>query len=80
MFQLQYFYFVNLFDSFILLLMLCLHPQIDAAKPVEEVFESVKAFFTSKNEKVKHHRCALWKFNQLGLCFGRKLKSGKRVY
>jgi hypothetical protein len=60
--------------------MLCLHPQIDAAKPVEEVFESVKAFFTSKNEKVKHHRCALWKFNQLGLCFGRKLKSGKRVY
>ncbi|XP_062174296.1 UMP-CMP kinase 3-like isoform X2 [Alnus glutinosa] len=25
--------------------------KIDAAKPVEEVFESVKAFFTSKNEK-----------------------------
>lgn len=65
---------------FILLLMLCLHPQIDAGRPVEEVFESVKAVFTSKNEKVKHHRRGLWKCNQLRLCFGRKLKSGKRVY
>ncbi|KAF5469908.1 hypothetical protein F2P56_010466 [Juglans regia] len=46
--------------------------QIDAGRPVEEVFESVKAVFTSKNEKVKHHCCAWWKFNQHGLCFGRR--------
>ncbi|XP_038709202.1 UMP-CMP kinase 3-like isoform X1 [Tripterygium wilfordii] len=32
--------------------------KIDAAKPVEEVFEAVKTIFTPK-EKVKCHRCAI---------------------
>ncbi|KAM7471985.1 hypothetical protein LguiA_010168 [Lonicera macranthoides] len=29
--------------------------KIDAGKPIEEVFEAVKAVFTSLNDKVKHH-------------------------
>ncbi|KAM3711899.1 hypothetical protein ACB098_01G144100 [Castanea mollissima] len=39
-------------DKF-LMLKLCFHPQIDAGRPVEEVFELVKAVFTLKDEKVK---------------------------
>lgn len=33
--------------------------QIDASKPVEEVFEAVKAIFTQKDEKVKKHVCSI---------------------
>jgi UMP-CMP kinase len=36
-----------------------LSPQVDAAKSVEEVFEAVKAIFTPKEEKVKHHSYAI---------------------
>ncbi|CAK7347694.1 unnamed protein product [Dovyalis caffra] len=35
--------------------------KVDAAKPVEEVFETVKTFFTPKEEKVKHHSCAIFR-------------------
>lgn len=38
------------------------HPQIDAGRPVEEVFESVKAIFTTKTEKVKARSHALRKY------------------
>ncbi|XP_065864904.1 UMP-CMP kinase 3-like isoform X1 [Euphorbia lathyris] len=31
--------------------------KIDAAKPINEVFETVKAVFTKKDEKVKNHLC-----------------------
>ena len=51
------------------ILKLCFHPQIDAGRPVEEVFESVKALFTPKDEKVKGRRRALWGFFQNRLCF-----------
>ena len=40
-------------------LKLCFHPQIDAGRPVEEVFELVRAVFTPKDEKVKCRCCAL---------------------
>ncbi|CAL1371065.1 unnamed protein product [Linum trigynum] len=33
--------------------------KIDAAKPVQEVFDAVKTIFTPKDDKVKHHRCAI---------------------
>ncbi|XP_021613980.1 UMP-CMP kinase 3 isoform X1 [Manihot esculenta] len=33
--------------------------KIDASKPVEEVFEAVKAIFTQKDEKVKKHLCSI---------------------
>ncbi|KAG6749219.1 hypothetical protein POTOM_046262 [Populus tomentosa] len=33
--------------------------KVDAAKPIDEVFEVVKAIFTPKDEKVKQHRCAI---------------------
>ncbi|KAJ6953035.1 hypothetical protein NC652_004885 [Populus alba x Populus x berolinensis] len=33
--------------------------KVDAAKSVEEVFEAVKAIFTPKEEKVKHHSYAI---------------------
>ncbi|CAL1404825.1 unnamed protein product [Linum trigynum] len=33
--------------------------KIDAAKPVQEVFEAVKTIFTPKDNKVKHHFCAI---------------------
>ena len=57
---------------FIPILKLCFHPQIDAGRPVEEVFESVKALFTPKDEKVKGRRRALWGFFQNRLCFRRR--------
>ena len=57
---------------FIPILKLFFHPQIDAGRPVEEVFESVKAVFTPKDEKVKgHRRRALWGFFRNRLCFMR---------
>ena len=40
-------------------LKLCFHPQIDVGRPIEEVFELVKAVFTPKDEKVKCRCCAL---------------------
>jgi DNA-directed RNA polymerase subunit RPC12/RpoP len=46
--------------------------QIEAARPVEEVFESVKAVFTSKDEKVKCRCCGLRRFFQKRLWFVRK--------
>ncbi|XP_042003152.1 UMP-CMP kinase 3-like isoform X1 [Salvia splendens] len=36
--------------------------KIDASKPVEEVFEAVKEFFTSLDDKVKHHRDVFGRF------------------
>ncbi|KAL9348690.1 hypothetical protein Peur_060056 [Populus x canadensis] len=33
--------------------------KVDAAKPIDEVFEVVKAIFTPKDEKVKLHCCAI---------------------
>lgn len=39
--------------------LLLLFHQIDAAKPVEEVFEAVKAVFNAKDEKVKRRSCAI---------------------
>ncbi|KAJ6675685.1 UMP-CMP KINASE [Salix viminalis] len=33
--------------------------KVDAAKSVDEVFEVVKVIFTPKDEKVKHHGCAI---------------------
>ena len=42
----------------------CFHPQIDAAKPIEEVFEAVKAVFSPLHEKVKHRSSAPWSFDQ----------------
>ncbi|KAG6747824.1 hypothetical protein POTOM_047715 [Populus tomentosa] len=33
--------------------------KVDAAKPIDEVFEVVKAIFTPKDEKVKQHCCAI---------------------
>ncbi|KAK6270473.1 hypothetical protein POUND7_007571 [Theobroma cacao] len=40
--------------------------EIDAAKPIEEVFEAVKVVFTPKGEKVKSHSCI---FNRTLLLF-----------
>lgn len=39
----------------------CFHAQIDAGRPVEEVYESVKAIFAPKNEKVTCHSYAWMK-------------------
>lgn len=37
----------------------CFYFQIDAAKPIAEVFDAVKVIFTAKDEKVKHHACVI---------------------
>lgn len=57
------FSFVPTLLHFILAL-ICFLPQIDAAKPVEEVFEDVKAVFIPLHEKVKHCCNAPWNFSR----------------
>lgn len=81
---LQYFIYVSFLTLFLhvycnqLKLFLC--PQIDATKPVEEVFEAVKSVFTPTNEQVKHHRNGWWNFIIYRLCNERKMKSQKGVH
>lgn len=57
------FSFVITYLHFILAL-ICFLPQINAAKPVEEVFEDVKAVFIPLHEKVKHCCNAPWNFSR----------------
>lgn len=46
-------------SCFIQLLIYLAFVQIDAGKPVEEVFEAVKIIFTSNSEKVQRHCCVI---------------------
>lgn len=51
--------------------------QIDASKPVEEVFEAVKEVFTSMDDKVKQHRHALRRcYNPLECVRRKKSRNG----
>lgn len=61
--------------TFLQLLMTCCHSQIDAAKPIEEVFEDVKAVILA-HEKVKRRNYKIWNCNQYISFLFTKLKLG----
>ncbi|GFY92061.1 P-loop containing nucleoside triphosphate hydrolases superfamily protein [Actinidia rufa] len=56
--------------------------KIDAAKPIEEVFEAVKAVFSPLHEKVKHRSSAPWSFDRWFLWrikYGQELSRACRI-